>query len=134
MKYIIHYLLTIPIFFAIDLIWLGWLGKPIYQKYLGHLMKENVQWTAAILFYLLYIVGILIFAVYPSLRSGKVSYALLYGSLFGFFTYMTYELTNMAVLADWSWKIVPIDILWGTILCALVSMGSYYAGKWLYAS
>lgn len=132
MKYILHYLLTIPIFFAIDLIWLGWIGKPIYQKYMGHLMKENVNWTAAILFYLLFILGILIFAVYPALKVEKASHALLYGALFGFFTYMTYELTNMAVLKDWSWQIVPIDILWGTVLCALVAIGSYYMGRWVF--
>jgi uncharacterized membrane protein len=132
MKYILHYLLTIPVFFVIDLIWLGLVGKPLYDKYLGHLMKENVNWKAAILFYLLFILGILIFSVYPALKLEKVSYALIYGALFGFFTYMTYELTNLAVIKDWSWQIVPIDILWGTILCSLVAGGSYFVGKWIF--
>ena len=132
MKYILHFILTIPIFFIIDLIWLGFLGRPLYKKYIGHLMTENVNWTAAIIFYLLFIIGILIIAVYPALKINKVSYALLYGAFFGFFTYMTYELTNMAVIKDWSWQIVPIDIIWGTILCTLVSLASFYIGKWIF--
>lgn len=132
MKYLIHFLLTVPVFFAVDIIWLGFLGKPLYQKYIGHLMAKNVNWTAAIIFYLLFIVGILIFAVYPALKLDKVSYAALYGALFGFFTYMTYEFTNLAVLKDWSWQIVPIDIIWGTVLCTLVSLGSFYIGKWVW--
>jgi uncharacterized membrane protein len=132
MKYLLHFLLTVPIFFAVDIVWLGFLGKPFYQKYLGHLMAEKVNWTAAIIFYFLFIVGILIFAVYPALRVDKVSYAIGYGALFGFFTYMTYELTNLAVLKDWPWQIVPIDILWGVVLCTLVSLGSFYIGKWIW--
>ncbi len=132
MKYLIHFLLTVPIFFAVDIVWLGFLGKPLYQKYLGHLMAKDVNWKAAIVFYLLFIVGILIFAVYPALKIDKVSYALTYGALFGFFTYMTYELTNLAVIKDWAWQIVPIDIIWGVVLCTLVSLGSFYIGKWVW--
>ena len=132
MKYILHFILTIPLFFAVDLIWLGVIGKPIYQKYIGHLMADKINWTAAIIFYLLYILGILIFAVYPAIKIDKLEHAILYGSLFGFFTYMTYELTNMAVIKNWTWAIVPIDILWGTILCTLVSIGSFYIGKWIF--
>ena len=132
MKYLIHFLLTVPIFFAVDIVWLGFLGKPLYQKYLGHLMAKDVNWKAAIVFYLLFIVGILIFAVYPALKMDKVSYAIIYGALFGFFTYMTYELTNLAVIKDWAWQIVPIDIIWGVGLCTLVSLGSFYIGKWVW--
>ncbi len=94
-------------------------------------MRDQVNWKAAILFYLLYILGILVFAVYPALKVDKINYAILYGSMFGFFTYMTYELTNYAVIRDWSWQIVPIDILWGVVLCLAVSAGSFYLGKWI---
>ena len=133
MKYLFHFLLTVPVFFAVDIVWLGFIGKPFYQKYIGHLMAEKVNWPAAIIFYLFFIVGILIFAVYPALKIDKVSYAIGYGALFGFFTYMTYEMTNLAVIKDWSWQIVPIDIIWGTVLCTLVSLGSFYIGKWIFA-
>jgi uncharacterized membrane protein len=130
-KLILHYLATVPIFFAIDIIWLGWLGRPLYKKYIGHLMASPPNWSAALMFYALYILGILIFAVWPALKLKDPQHALLYGALFGFFTYMTYELTNMAVIKGWSWSIVPIDILWGVILCSAVSVCSYYAGIWL---
>ncbi|MCB9256699.1 MAG: DUF2177 family protein [Chitinophagales bacterium] len=132
MKYFYHFLLTTPVFFAIDLLWLGFIGKGFYKKYIGHLMAENVNWAAAFTFYFLFILGILIFAVYPALKLDKWSHALLYGALFGFFTYMTYELTNLAVIKDWSWQIVPIDIIWGTILCASVSTASFFIAKWLF--
>lgn len=131
MKYFIHYLLTVPVFFAIDILWLGFIGKPVYNKFIGHLLKENVNWGSAIIFYLLFILGILIFAVYPALQQQSLKYAALYGALFGFFTYMTYELTNHAVLKDWPLGIVPIDIIWGTVLSCLVAIGSYYIGIWL---
>ena len=131
MKYILHYVATVPIFFVVDLFWLGWLGRPIYKKYIGHLMTTDTNWTAALTFYALFILGILIFAVYPALKLGDPKHALIYGALFGFFTYMTYELTNMAVIEGWSWGIVPIDIIWGVILCSSVSIGSYYVGRWI---
>jgi uncharacterized membrane protein len=131
MKYLIHYILTMPVFFAIDILWLGVIGKPIYQKYLGHLMRPEVNWTSAVIFYLLFILGILIFAVYPALQQQSIKYAALYGALFGFFTYMTYELTNHAVIKDWPSGIIVIDIVWGTVLSCLVAVGSYYIGVWL---
>lgn len=131
MKYIIHYGITAIIFFAIDIIWLGFLGRPIYKKYIGHLMSPDVNWISAIIFYLLFILGILIFAVYPAISQGSLKYAAIFGALFGFFTYMTYELTNHAVIKDWPFGIVPIDIVWGTILSCAVAVGSYYAAGWL---
>ena len=131
MKYFIHYLLTVPVFFAIDILWLGFLGRPFYNKFIGHLLKENVNWTSAIVFYLLFILGILIFAVYPALQQQSLRYAAIYGALFGFFTYMTYELTNHAVLKDWPFGIVPIDIIWGTVLSCSVAVCSYFIGVWL---
>lgn len=131
MKYILHYILTMPVFFAIDLLWLGVIGKPVYQKYLGHLMRTDVNWTSAIIFYLLFILGILIFAVYPALQQQSLRYAAFYGALFGFFTYMTYELTNHAVIKDWPSGIILIDIVWGTVLSCLVAVGSYNVGVWL---
>jgi uncharacterized membrane protein len=131
MKYLIHYILTMPVFFAIDLLWLGVIGKPIYQKYLGHLMRPDVNWGSAIVFYLLFILGILIFAVYPAVQQQSLKYAALYGAMFGFFTYMTYELTNHAVIKDWPAGIIAIDIFWGTVLSCLVAIGSYYVALWL---
>lgn len=129
--YVKLYLLTVPIFFAIDLLWLGVIAKGLYQKNLAHLLSPNVNWPAAFLFYFVYIAGILLFAVKPAIDSQALGKAALWGALFGFFTYATYDLTNLATLKDWPVKVVMIDVAWGTILCASVASGSYLASRWL---
>lgn len=126
MTFIKIYLVSVPIFFLIDLTWLGVIAKDVYRKYMGHLMLDTPNWTAAIVFYLTFIVGLVIFAVYPALRNNSWSYALIYGALFGFFTYMTFDLTSLAVLKNWPWQIVIIDIIWGIILSGSVSIISYF--------
>lgn len=125
------YLLTIPLFFAIDLLWLGVVAKNFYQNNLAHLLSPKVNWPAAFVFYFMYIAGILLFAVRPALADQSLLKALVWGALFGFFTYATYDLTNLATLRDWPLKVVVIDIAWGTTLCALVASGGYLAGRWL---
>jgi len=125
------YLLTVPIFFAIDLIWLGVIAKDLYQKNLAHLLSPEVNWPAAFLFYLVYIAGILVFAVKPGLAEGSLHRAALWGALFGFFTYATYDLTNLATLRDWPLKVVVVDIAWGSLLCTVVASGSFLLGRWL---
>jgi uncharacterized membrane protein len=82
-------------------------------------------------FYFIYIVGILIFAVRPGLEAGSLAKACLFGALFGFFTYATYDLTNLATLRDWPVLVTVVDIAWGTVLCTLVSAGSFLIGSWL---
>jgi len=129
-KIIITYLLTALVFFAIDLLWLGIVAKNLYQKYLGHLLGD-VNWVAAIIFYLIFISGILIFAVLPALEKGAVTHALIYGALFGFFTYATYDLTNLATLKDWPVQIVFIDIVWGMVLSSSVAVSGFYIGRWV---
>lgn len=129
--YLKLYLLTIPLFFAIDLLWLGVVAKNFYQNNLAHLLSPLVNWPAAFLFYFIYIAGILLFAVRPALVDQSVLKAVLWGALFGFFTYATYDLTNLATLKDWPVKVVVVDIAWGTTLCALVASGSYLIGRWL---
>lgn len=129
--YIKLYLLTMPIFFAIDLLWLGVVAKNLYQKNLTHLLGPEVNWPAALVFYFMYIAGILLFAVKPAIDSQSLAKAAVWGALFGFFTYATYDLTNLATLKDWPIKVVVIDILWGTVLCTSVASGSYLISRWL---
>ena len=129
--YLKLYLLTIPAFFLIDMIWLGWIAKDFYGKHIGHLMADQVKWSAAIVFYLLYIVGIIFFAVSPALEKGMWQRALWYGALFGFFTYATYDLTNWATLKNWPATVVIADIFWGMVLCGTVATISFFIGKWL---
>jgi uncharacterized membrane protein len=121
----------VPIFFVIDLIWLGVVAKSFYQKNLNYILSPNVNWAAAIIFYLIYIAGILIFSVVPAVTKDSLRYAVLWGALFGFFTYATYDLTNLALLKDWPLNIVFVDILWGVVLCSTVATLSFYIAKWL---
>ncbi len=129
--YLKLYLLTIPIFFAIDIIWLGVVVRGFYRRQLDFVLSPHVNWTAAICFYLIYIAGILFFAVRPALASESWRQAAVLGALFGFFTYATYDLTNMATISGWPIKIVVIDILWGTCLCTLVAILSFIIAKQL---
>ena len=129
--YLKLYLLTVPVFFVIDLIWLGVVAKGFYQKNLKYILSPNVNWTAAIIFYLMYIAGILIFAVLPGIAKDSLRHAAVWGALFGFFTYATYDLTNLALLKDWPLNIVVVDILWGVILCTVVASASFGIAKWL---
>jgi uncharacterized membrane protein len=99
-KALVVYLVTAPVFFALDLIWLGILAKNFYQRHLGYLMRPQVNWVAAISFYLLFIIGIVIFGVKPALEEGSPMRALAYGALFGFLAYATYDLTNLATIRD----------------------------------
>jgi uncharacterized membrane protein len=131
MTYLKLYLLTVPVFLAVDLIWLGVIAKDFYRENLGYLLSPTVNWPAAVGFYLLFIVGILYFAVAPALARGSLWRALLNGALFGFFTYMTYELTNLATLPNWPMNVVLIDTAWGVVLCGSVATASYLVGRWL---
>ncbi|MEE4116655.1 MAG: DUF2177 family protein [Marinilabiliaceae bacterium] len=110
------------VFLVIDLLWLGLIAKNFYRKHLGFLMSDNVNWTAAIVFYLVFVAGIVLFVVSPALEAESLNHALLYGALFGFVTYATYDLTNLATLDKWPLKITIIDLIWGTVLSTSVSV------------
>lgn len=130
-KIILSYVLTAAVFFAIDMLWLGLIAKGFYNKHLASFLSPNVNWFAAIIFYLVFIAGILVFVVFPAHEKGSLSHAALYGALFGIVTYATYDLTNMATLRNWPLTIVVVDIAWGAILTALVSISGWYILKFL---
>ena len=90
-----------------------------------------MNWPAAVTFYLIYIAGILFFAVSPAIERASLLRALVWGGLYGFFTYATYDLTNMALIKGWPMKIVVVDILWGMVLCSVVAMSSFGVSRWL---
>ncbi len=125
MPFLLLYAVSVPIFFVIDMIWLGVVAKDFYAHKLGHLLGA-VNWPAAIIFYLVFLVGLTIFATYPALTAGSVMKALWYGALFGFFTYATYDLTNLATLKDWPLSVTLVDMLWGTVLGGAVSALTVY--------
>ena len=126
--YIKLYLLTIPVFFAIDLIWLGVIAKDLYRKHIGHLMADKVKWGPALAFYLMYIAGILYFVVVPALNENSWQNALFDGAALGFLTYATYDFTNWATLKKWPAIVVILDVLWGTFLVGTVSVAAYFIG------
>ena len=126
-KYIVGYIATGVSFALIDSIWLRTMYTRLYQPEIGELMmKGGFRMGPAIIFYVLYILGMMIFAVGPALNSGKWQTALLWGALLGFFCYMTYDLTNHATMKVWSAKVTVFDIMWGTFLTGSASVAGYW--------
>lgn len=129
MNILLTYGISTIVFFAIDMLWLGLIAKSLYRNKLSHIISQDVVWPAAILFYLIYIAGIVYFAINPALRAGSWQLALLNGALLGGLCYATYDLTNMATIAKWPIEIVVIDILWGIFLTGTVSVVTYFASN-----
>lgn len=129
MTYILAYIATMVAFFAIDILWLGKIAPKFYAGQIGHLMANRPRWGVAALFYAVYIMGIVYYAVGPSIATGDITQAGFAGAIFGFFCYATYDLTNLATLRGWTVKMVVVDIIWGTVLtgsCAL--LGAWAVG------
>jgi uncharacterized membrane protein len=108
---VITYFLMAILFLAIELFWLGLIAKNFYQKHLERFFSDKVNWTAAVIFYLLFILGAMIFSVYPAVAQDSLPRAMIFGVLFGLFTYATYDLTNLATLKDWPVPVVIVDII-----------------------
>jgi uncharacterized membrane protein len=123
------YAISVPVFFAIDMVWLGFVAKDFYRSQLGNLLGD-VQWLPAIIFYFVFLVGLTIFAMYPAVEKASVAHALLYGALFGFFSYATYDLTNLATLRDWPLAVSLVDMVWGTVLGGAVAALTVFVYGW----
>ncbi len=117
LRIIVAYISTGLVFVVIDAIWLSNMGG-WYRRMMGDLLLPEFRLVPAMVFYFLFLAGLIIFAVAPALTSGKLTTALLYGALFGFFTYVTYDLTNQSTLTHWPLQLVVVDIAWGTVLSA----------------
>ncbi len=119
------YLIALPIFLIIDAAWLGLIAKDLYQKELGFLMKSDINWIAAAIFYLLFILGLTVFVIVPAIESGNIYKALTLGALFGLMTYATYDLTNLATIEGWPVSVTVIDLIWGSFIGGSVSTITY---------
>ncbi|MBL6623509.1 MAG: DUF2177 family protein [Rhizobiales bacterium] len=128
-KYLITYIIVLTIFLIIDVIWLGFIAKKFYFGNLGYILADKPNMQAAAIFYSLYVVGILIFSTIPALRDGSANTALIYGALFGFFAYLTYDMTNYSTLKDWPLQVSIVDTIWGTVLTGLSSYIGYHISK-----
>lgn len=126
MDLLIKLLVTGGIMGMLDVAWLGYIAKKIYYNEMGSILLEKFNLVPALLFYIVYIIGVIIFVINPALSKDSLSYAIGYGALFGFVAYVTYDLTSLAVIKGFSSKIVVIDLLWGTLLTAVVSGASFY--------
>lgn len=126
MRLIIAYIATAAVFLACDLVWLGIVARDLYRTQMGDLMAPNVVISAAIGFYLLYIVGVVYFAVAPALASGAWTTALLQGFLFGLIAYATYDLTNLATTRDWPATLALVDMTWGATVTAISATAAFF--------
>ncbi len=122
---VVTYLVSAISFSIIDFIWLAKVAPKVYRDNIGHLMADKPNVPAAIAFYSIFLVGLLVFVIIPALQKSSLGYAALYGALFGFFTYATFDLTSNAIFKNWPFKITAIDMVWGTILCCLISVVTY---------
>lgn len=123
--WIVQYAVAAVAFCLIDLVWLTVVARDLYHKHLGHLRAERPNVAAAVVFYAIFIAGLVFFVIHPAVSDGSWQRALLAGAFFGFVTYATWDLTNLAVLKDFPASIVPIDLAWGTFLAASVSLSTY---------
>jgi uncharacterized membrane protein len=123
------YAIALPVFFAMDMVWLGFVAKGFYRDQLGGLMKAEINWIAAGAFYLLFVVGLVLFVIAPALEKNSWLHALVLGALFGLITYATYDLSNLATLKDWPLLVTLVDMVWGAVLAASVCTASYFIAR-----
>jgi uncharacterized membrane protein len=119
------YILAFLVFILIDSIWLGLIAKKLYKKQIGFLMKENFDMKVALIFYLVFIVGLVFFVLNNAIINQSWQYALFAGMFYGFITYATYDITNLATIKDWPVMLTVIDIIWGSLLCCTTSIITY---------
>ncbi len=120
---------TLIALLAIDALWLAVLMKDTYQAYIGPLLLEQPKLVPAALFYVLYPVGLVVFAVMPAMHKHEWRSAAVLGALFGLVAYGTYNLSNLATLRDWPWQLTVIDMAWGTFLSSVAASVGYVAAK-----
>ena len=124
MIYLTAYITTTAAFFIIDFVWLAFIAKKFYRSQLGSLMRAKVNFLIAGGFYAIFTVGIVVFAVAPALEAQEWQSAMINGALFGFFTFATYDLTNLATIKDWPLSVTFVDLAWGATLCATTTLVS----------
>ena len=129
LKYFAVYFSFLLSLIIIDLIWLLVIAKNLYRDEIGSLMASEPKLWAGLVFYLLYALGASIFVIFPAISKQSWIYAAQYGALFGFFCYMTYDLTNLAVIRDFPMRLAFVDIVWGSAVTALSATIAYWVGN-----
>jgi len=132
MNFLKMYLIAFVIFLAIDAIWLTLVAPKFYKDQIGHLMAEKPNLIAALIFYLVFIIGVVYFVVNPAVQDQSFTKALIGGLLFGLITYATYDLTNLATLKDWPITVTLVDLAWGTFLSGSIGVLTYLVYNWIF--
>lgn len=127
----ITYAVALVVFLAVDSVWLKYIALDFYKQKIGHLIQFPPNFAAAAAFYLLFVAGILVFGVRPGQPFRTLGGVVGLAALYGFFTYATYDLTNMATLKDWPLVVTVVDMLWGSFLCAVVAGTTFLVERWL---
>ncbi|MFW6085184.1 MAG: DUF2177 family protein [Gemmatimonadota bacterium] len=125
------YGVSLVAFLAIDALWLGWIARGLYRDQLGELLRPDPRWGAALLFYCLFVAGIVLFVTGPAIERESIGRAVLFGAFFGLVTYATYDLTNLAVLRGFPTFVAVVDLAWGAFISATVATVGYLAAGWL---
>ena len=119
------FIIALPAFLLIDMVWLVLVARKFYNDKLGFLMRPDVNFIAAFIFYLIFIVGLISFVIAPAVEKHSWTHALLYGLFFGLVTYATYDLTNLATIKDWPLLVTIVDLIWGMFVSGSVSIITY---------
>jgi uncharacterized membrane protein len=129
LRYLVAWLGAGLLLAGLDFFWLTTTNATLYRPVLGQVLAASPRMGPAVLFYLVYLVGVVVFAVAPAMRSGRWRDATVMGALFGFFCYATYDLTNQATLLVWDTKITVLDLCWGTFLTASGATAGFFASR-----
>lgn len=127
------YAATTAVFFALDIAWLGFIAKGFYARQMGHLVRDDVQWPAAVVFYLIYVAAILVLCVLPAVEKQSLARAAGTGALFGLAAYAAFDLTALALLKEFPLTGALVDLCWGTVLTGTVSAAGYLIARALTA-
>lgn len=122
------FFVALPVFFVIDMFWLVLVARKFYKEHLGFVMRPDVNWVPAVIFYLIFIAGLVVFVISPAVEKQSLRHAIVAGAVFGLVTYATYDLTNLATLKDWPLIVTIVDLAWGIVLSATVSAVTYIIG------
>lgn len=131
-RYMTAYGITVVVFLLIDFIWLSQVARGFYFDRLSHLLMDQPNLAAAAGFYAFYVIGIVIFAINPAFQSGSAMTALIYGAMFGFFAYATYDMTNYATLKDWPIEVVVVDVVWGAVITGFSAFVGFWGTRLLF--
>ncbi len=126
-RFVKHYLVALLAFLVLDGIWLGVVASGFYKSQLGFLLADSPKWAAAVVFYLLFVFGLVVLVIAPGVREGSLGRAVARGGLFGLVTYAAYDLTNLATVKDWPVVVTVVDLVWGTA----VSTATTFLTLWL---